>query len=408
MYLKRTLEETIQKASKAFPVLLLTGPRQIGKTTLLKHCAHELRSFVTLDDIDERKLAQTDPELFFKKHPPPILIDEVQYAPQIFTTIKIICDREHQPGLFWLTGSQKFHLMRNVSESLAGRVAILDMLGLSQAEIFGHPHDKNPFLPTSEWIDAARPYAPSSFSLMDVYKQIWMGSFPQVVLDDKIDRDLFYKSYIQTYIQRDVREITNISNEEGFYGFLSATAARTGQLLNYVDLARDADLDHRRVKSWLNILETSGIIYLLRPYHINVTKRLLKTPKIYFMDTGLCSFLTRWDSHLSLESGAMSGAILETYMFIEILKSYWHHGKEAYFNFYRDKDQKEIDLIIEQNNTLYPVEFKKTAAPYHNAPKNFKALEKLHKKIGHGAVICLKDTDIPLSHDVDALPISYL
>ncbi len=402
------MEATIRKASTNFPVLMVTGPRQVGKTTLLQRCSEQNRRYVTLDDLNERSLAKSDPELFFKRHPPPIILDEVQYAPEIFSYIKIICDRERKNGLFWLTGSQKFHLMQNISDSLAGRVAIIDLLGLSQAEIFNHAQDSQPFLPTAEWLNNARESAQNHFGLMEVYKRIWTGSFPQVVLQPDTDRDLFYASYVQTYIQRDVREITNITNETGFYNFLRAVAGRTGQLLNYVDLAKDADINHRTVKNWLNILETSGIIYLLRPYHNNLINRLIKTPKLYFLDTGLCSYLTRWQSVESLEAGAMSGHLLETYIFTEILKSYWHNGKEAYFNFYRDKDNREVDLIIDQNNTLYPIEMKKTANPTMNAPSQFKFLSGLQQNIGHGMVVCLTERDIPLSRDVDAVPVSYL
>lgn len=402
------MEVTIIKASNSFPVLMVTGPRQIGKTTLLQHCSEPNRLYVTLDDLNQRSLAKSDPELFFKRNPPPILIDEVQYAPELFNYIKIICDRERKNGLFWLTGSQKFHLMQNISESLAGRVAILDLLGLSQAEIFNHAQNSQPLLPTPEWLNNAREHFQKDFELMDIYKRIWTGSFPQIVLQPKTDRDLFYASYVQTYIQRDVREITNITNETGFYNFLRAVAARSGQLLNYADLARDAEINHRTVKDWLNILETSGIIYLLRPYHNNVVNRLIKTPKIYFLDTGLCSYLTRWQSVESLEAGAMSGNILETYIFTEILKSYWHNGKEAYFNFYRDKDDKEVDLIIDKDNVLHPIEMKKTANPYANAPSNFKFLSSLQQNIGHGMVVCLTEKDMPLSRDVDAVPVSYL
>lgn len=408
IYLERTLESTVRQASKSFPVIMVSGPRQIGKTTLLQKCSEPNRRYVSLDDLNERKIAQSDPALFLKRHTPPILIDEVQYAPELFTYIKIICDRERKPGLFWLTGSQKFHLMRHVTESLAGRVAILDLLGLSQAELFKKPHVNQPLLPTTDWLDNARLHAAEPFHLMEVYKRIWTGSFPQVALESGSDRDLFYGSYVQTYIQRDVREMTNITNETGFYDFLRAVAARTGQLLNYADLAKDADLNHKTVKNWLNILETSGIIYLLRPYHNNVTNRLLKTPKLYFLDTGLCAFLTRWQSVESLESGAMSGSILETYVISEILKSYWHHGKSAYFNFYRDKDGHEVDLIIDQNNTLYPIEIKKTSMPSSNAPKHFSFLAGLKKNIGHGMVVCLTEKDIPLSREVDAVPIGYL
>ncbi len=407
-HLKRTLATTVKQVSSAFPVILLTGPRQVGKTTLLEDCREEARNYVTLDDLEQRELAQNDPVLFLQTHTPPVIIDEAQYAPNLFSAIKIIVDRDKRPGLFWLTGSQKFHLMRNISETLAGRVAILDMLGLSQAEILSRNEESTPFLPTAEWLKHRQLAVKSSLSLLDVYRSIWLGAFPKIVLNPDIRRDIFYNSYVQTYIQRDVRALTRVGDEMAFARFLKATAARTAQLINYADLARDVDVDQKTVKAWISILETSGLVYLLQPYHNNVTNRMIKTPKLYFLDTGLCSYLTQWSSPESLEAGAMSGAILETYMLTEILKSYWHNGKTAHFYFYRDKDQKEVDLLIEQDGCLYPIEFKKSASPSINAAKNFQALEKLEKNIGPGAVICLKERDVPLSSKVVAIPISYL
>lgn len=407
-HLKRTLSTTIQQVSAMFPVLLLTGPRQVGKTTLLEDCKEESRKYVTLDDLEQRELAQNDPVLFLKTHTPPVIIDEAQYAPNLFSAIKIIVDRDKRPGLFWLTGSQKFHLMRNISETLAGRIAIIDMLGLSQAEILNRSDQSLPFLPTLEWIKHSKLTAKKNVNLLDIYRSIWLGSFPKIALNDYMTRDIFYSSYIQTYIQRDVRALTRVGDEMAFARFLKATAARTAQLINYADLARDVDVDQKTIKTWISILETSGLIYLLQPYHNNVTSRMIKTPKLYFLDTGLCSHLTQWSSPESLEAGAMTGAILETYMLIEILKSYWHNGKSAHFYFYRDRDQKEVDLLIDQDGCLYPVEFKKSASPSINATKNFKALEKLEKQIGSGAVLCLKEDDVPLSANVTAIPISYL
>ena len=404
----RTLSSTIVQVSETFPVLLVTGPRQVGKTTLLEMCAAKDRGYVTLDDFELRELARNDPGLFLQMHPPPITIDEIQYAPELFSYIKIAVDKARQPGMFWLTGSQKFQLMKGIAESLAGRVAIIDMLGLSQAEIVGRAFHTLPFLPTSEWLNHARGKAGKPKLLMDVYENIWYGSYPKVIADQHVSRDLFYNSYIQTYIQRDVRDIIKIADVTSFSRFLRVIAARTGQLLNFSDIARDVDIDHKTVKSWLSVLETSGLVYLLRPYFNNVTKRLIKTPKLYFLDTGLCSYLTKWPSAESLEAGAMSGAILETYILSEILKSYWHNGKSAYFYYYRDIDQKEIDLVLEEGNTLYPVEFKKTATPSKNASRYFPMLAKLGRDVGHGAVICLREKDIPLSREVDAVPVGYL
>lgn len=405
---QRTLKQTILQVTKSFPVLMLTGPRQVGKTTLLEDCAEPGRSYVTLDDLDQRALAQTDPALFLQMHKPPLIIDEVQYAPQLFSYIKIQVDKIKQAGMYWLTGSQKFSLMKNVTESLAGRIAILDLLGLSQAEVNDRASQVMPFLPTPEWLAHASQYANKSMTLTDVYQAIWQGSYPKVLLDKHISRDIFYNSYVQTYLQRDVHDLLNTRQDRAFRLFLRAIAARTGQLLNYSDLARDVDIDHKTAKTWLSVLEASGMIYLLQPYHNNISKRLLKTPKIYFLDTGLCSFLTQWPSPESLEAGAMSGAILETYVVTEILKSYWHLGKTAYFYYYRDTDQREIDLLIEEGDTLYPIEIKKTAMPSHLTMRPSALLQKSGKTVGHGAVICLREQPIALSTDVDAIPIGYL
>lgn len=404
---QRTLATTIRQVSSTFPVLLLTGPRQVGKTTLLQDCATHDRNYVTLDDLEQRAIAQTDPALFLQIHKPPVIIDEVQYAPQLFGAIKIVVDKDKRTGLFWLTGSQKFHLMKGIVETLAGRIAILDLLGLAQVEMRDKASSSEPFLPTAEWIERARPKA-RDMEVMDVYHAIWRGSFPKVALNNDTSRDIFYSSYIQTYIQRDVRDLTRVGDEMSFVRFLRAAAARTGQLINYADMARDVDVDMKTIKSWLSILETSGLVYMLQPYHNNVTSRLIKTPKLYFLDTGLCSYLTQWSTPESLESGAMSGAILETYMLAEILKSYWHNGKTPHFYFYRDRDQKEIDLLIEQDGWLYPIEFKKSASPSINAARNFLSLGKLGCIVGQGAVVCLKLKDILLSRTVAAIPVGYL
>lgn len=405
---QRTLTKSIKEISKSFPVLLLTGPRQVGKTTLLEICATEKRRYVTLDDLDVRQMAQNDPGLFIQTYKPPLTIDEVQYAPQLFSYIKIVVDREKKNGMFWLTGSQKFHLMKEVTESLAGRVAIVDLLGFSQAEIEGREKNK-PFISDLKWIASARKKIKKPKKLHEIYQQIWRGSFPKINVDKKEStRQRFYSSYIQTYLRRDVKDVLKISDDTAFYNFLSAIAARTGQLLNYNDLARDVGIDNKTAKSWLSVLEISGLVYVLNSYHRNITKRLIKTPKIYFLDTGLCAYLTQWTDAKSLQSGAMSGAILETYIFTEILRSYWHNGLEPHFYYYRDADQKEIDLVIETADTLYPIEFKKTATPSQTASKNFSVLKKFDKKVGHGAVICFVEKDVPLSRDVTAIPVGYI
>jgi len=404
----RTLASTIDQVSQSFPVLLLTGPRQVGKTTLLQACAKDGRGYVTLDDLEQRELARTDPALFLQAHPAPVVIDEVQYAPQLLNSIKIVVDQAQRSGLFWLTGSQKFHLMQGITESLAGRVAILDLLGLSQAEIGDRAGRSRPFLPTGQWLEAATANRPEPQLLMDVYRAVWRGGLPRIALDETVPREIFYSSYVQTYVQRDVRALARVGDESAFQRLVRAAAARTGQLLNYADLARDVDVDQKTAKAWLGILETSGLIYLLPPWHSNLTNRIVKTPKLYFLDTGLCSYLTQWTSPESLEAGAMSGPILETYMLAEILKTYWHNGKQANFYFYRDRDRREVDLLIDQDNVLYPIEFKKTASPALSATKNFKALDGLGREIGSGAIVCLKETHVALSREVVAVPVWYL
>ena len=275
--LGRRLKNVISEISKAFPVLLITGPRQVGKTTLLESCADKNRSYVTLDDLEERSLAKNDPALFLQTHKTPIIIDEIQYAPELFSYIKIHVDKNKNSGDFWLTGSQRFHLMRGITESLAGRVAVIDMLGLSAKEMSGKADQSVPFLPVREWINDAQKSSTAT-SIDEIFEKIWIGSFPKMVVDQGNFRDIFFKSYVQTYIERDIRSIIGVSNELSFYKFLTAAAARTGQLLNYSELARDVDIDSKTAKAWLSVLQASGIVQLLEPYHNNVTKRIIKTP----------------------------------------------------------------------------------------------------------------------------------
>lgn len=408
--IKRTLQKAVEQVSKSFPVILITGPRQVGKTTLLEMISDKNRKYVTLDDLEQRKLAKEDPAMFLQVNQPPLIIDEIQYAPDLFTYIKMYVDTNKNAGDFWLTGSQKFHLMKNITETLAGRVAILDLLGFSyQEKVKGvNGADDIPFLPTKEWIETKRATKTKTLNVNEVYELIYQGSFPKLVTDKHISRDIFYKSYIQTYIERDVKDITKIGDEIAFYNFLVAMAARTGQLINFADIARDVDIDIKTAKSWASILETSGLIKFLQPYYNNITKRIIKKPKMYFLDTGLCAYLTGWDSPKTLEAGAMNGAIFETYVFAEILKSYWNNGKEPNIYFYRDKDQREIDFVFEANGKLYPVEVKKTATPSLANIKSFSVLESLKKPIGEGAVICLYKELFPLNRNVNLIPVNYI
>lgn len=401
MYIERTLIQTLKKASSTFPVVFVTGPRQVGKTTILEHCSEEDRTYVTLDDPQIRVLAKSDPALFFQRNTLPLLIDEVQYAPELFPYIKMIVDKEKKNGLIWLTGSQQFHLMKNVSETLAGRVAILDLQGLSQYEKFNKPFHF-PFLPSKK-LDKV-----DNLDLKTVYNIILKGSYPALYAQKDIDRVLFYSSYLRTYLERDVRDLIKITDEQKFITFLKVVAARTGQLLNYADIARDVDTSQNTIKAWISVLQTSGLIYLLQPYHTNLTSRAIKIPKLYFLDTGLCCYLSGWDTSQTLELGAMGGAIFETYVVSEIIKSYWHNGKQPQIYFYRDREKKEIDVLIEENGKLHPVEIKKTANPTVKDIKNFSTLNKIQKPRGHGAVICFSENYIPLTDDVDIVPVSYL
>jgi predicted AAA+ superfamily ATPase len=402
MDIDRTIAPSIKRVSKGFPILLLTGMRQIGKTYLLKKIREPGRKYVSLDFPDDRDLAKNHPDLFLQRYKPPILIDEVQYAPELFSYIKIYVDTHEQDGLFWLTGSQKFDLMKGIQESLAGRVAILDMLGFSYREIIQQPKTR-PFLPSRAM---QRPFSTmKNQTLFDLYRIIWSGSYPRLVEKKKKNREIFYRSYLQTYIERDIRDHQGIDNSVKFYKFIRATATRTGNLLNYADLARDTDIDVRTAKIWLAAPERSGLIKLLYPYYVNVTKRLIKTPKLYFMDTGLCTFLCGMDTPKSLEAGYLSGSILETWAFIEIIKSYWHNGEDPSIYFYRDADQREIDFVIERNMTLYPIEVKKTSAPTPDSAKHFALLEKLKKPLGAGAVLCLRPSPLPLGKSAVALPV---
>ncbi len=407
MYRRRTLEAFMTTAARQFPVLLVTGSRQVGKTTFLRHLSRVGRTYISLDDPLVTSLARKDPSLFFQRFPPPVLVDEIQYAPQLLPYIKMEVDRNRVPGSFWLTGSQPFHLMKGVSESLSGRVGVVHLLGLSRREWAGRSRESRPFLPTPAEI-RLRSRMGEKLPLKELYRLIWRGAYPAIALNSEVDRDLFYGSYVQTYLQRDIRDLARVGDEMAFLRFLRAAAARTGRLLNLSDLARDADVAVNTAKNWLSILQTSGIAYLLEPYHTNITKRLVKTPKLYFLDTGLCAYLTEWSSPETLEAGAMSGAILETWIVVELLKGYWHNGRRAPFYYYRDKDRTEIDLLIVQDGTAYPLEFKKTASPGKDDVRHFQVLEKRKMPVGPGGIICLTERSLPLTSTAQSIPVSAI
>lgn len=398
MYIKRDMEKLVTELSSEYPAILITGPRQVGKTTMLQKLMEGTgRAYVTLDDLNARQLAKTDPELFFQTYGTPILIDEVQYAPELFTYIKIMVDKNHTPGEFWLTGSQAFKLMQGIRESLAGRVAALNLFSLSQNEIYNHCVNE-PFKPDLERLKQKQSKADSA-DLMQMFERIWRGSMPAIASGTYSNRDIFYSSYISTYINRDVRDLLPAVDSLNFLQFITAVAARTSQLLNIAEIARDASIDQMTAKKWLGILETLGLIFYLRPYSNNALKRAIKTPKLYFTDCGLAVYLTKWSSPETLESGAMNGAIFENYVVSEIVKSYYNAGKEPYLYYYRDKDAREIDVIMESDGRLHPIEIKKSASPNNGMIKAFSLLDKATVPRGVGAVICMKNELSALSRE---------
>lgn len=405
MYIQRTIEKAVTRMSSSFPVVLITGPRQVGKTTVFKCCAPH-RNYVSLDTLENRRLAKENPALFLQRFEAPLLIDEIQYAPELLPYIKAIADEKQQNGLFWITGSQQFHLMKNVSESLAGRVGILNLEGFSLPELQGKPfYDK--FIPTPEWI-SSRVSMTDDLSLKQLYKIIWRGSYPALNNNNHVDWEDFYSSYVQTYIERDIRDLTESGDEMQFLALLTALAARSGQLLNFSDIARDIGKPVATIQRWTSILQTSGLICLLYPFSQNISNRATKMPKIYFMDTGLVCYLTKWNTPETLESGAKSGEILETFVISEILKSYFHNGRKPNISFYRDKDKKEIDVILEENGRIYPIEIKKKTNPDLKDVKNFDVLSKAGLNVGEGAVICLAPTHLPLTENINIIPVAYL
>lgn len=410
-YIRRAAEDTIAQVSKMFPVLLVTGPRQVGKTTLLQKLLEEQeaeginRKYVTLDDPDVRYLAKRDPALFLQRYSPPVLIDEIQYATELLPYIKMNVDCSKKKGDFWITGSQVFRLMKNVSESLAGRVGIVNLLGLSDAEIYQEPSE--PFLTDSEYL-MKRLAVKTRRDLNEIYKRIFKGSMPELYADENVDWETYYRSYVDSYLWRDIRDLTQVADEMQFYNFMTVVAAHTSKPVVYEELAAAAGISSPTAKKWLSVLVSSHIIALVQPYHNNALKRVVKMPLVHFLDTGLAAYLLKWGNPEALEKGAMSGAFFESYVFSEIYKSYLNAGKEPPIFYYRDKDQKEIDLLLYQNGKLSPVEIKKAASPGKAAVKNFTVLEpavcqehfggieSLKVEIGTGSVVCMANNLLPV------------
>ena len=404
MYIKRALESKIKYLSEHFPVVMVCGARQVGKTTLLKKFAESNPDikYVTLDYPRIRQLAREDPELFLQQYSTPVIIDEIQYAPELLPYIKIKADETKEKGLYFLTGSQMFHMTDKVSESLAGRVGILSMYSMSRAEIEGR--ESRAFLP-SDIRDVT-----SQDNITDIFSKILKGGMPGIVSDPDMNTEDFYGSYLQTYIERDIRNLVNIQNEGKFLRFISCLAARTGQEVNLDDISKDVEIDRKTADGWLSVLVSSGLVFLLNPYSGNTIKRIVKRPKMYFMDTGLACYLSMWNNSRALEISAMAGAMFETYVISEIIKGYVNNGIDVRSRlfYYRDNNGKEIDLLILDNGKLYPVEIKKSADPGKTALKNFSVLSSLPEETGEGAVLCMSSMVIPLDSMNRIVPIGCI
>ena len=407
MFYERTITDRIRNVSETFPVLLVTGPRQVGKSTILESIIESGRKKVSLDNPTIRALAKSDPELFLQRFAPPVLIDEVQYAPELFPYIKIIVDERKKPGDFWLTGSQMFKMMENVTETLAGRVGIVPMLGLSNSEICGNhfPAFEMDIPKLMERMNLAQ-----AMSVSEIFERIYKGSMPRLYEIDNVNLETYFESYLDTYISRDIRSLEQVANETDFIRFIQVAAARTATNVNYETLANEVGISAPTAKSWLSLLVSSGIVALIQPYSNNALKRVIKAPRMYFLDTGLCAHMMGWGSAAVLENSSMSGAFFETWVVSEIYKSYLNAGKRPPLYFYRDSNKKEIDVILYQNGTVYPIEIKKSTAP-KNAIKNFSVLSPiteepeddvfsgaahLKTEIGTGAVVCLATDILPI------------
>lgn len=414
-YIKRNIESVVMRLSKGFPVVMVTGPRQVGKTTMLRHINKNI-NYVSLDNLNARDLAISDPELFLETYKTPLVIDEFQYAPNLLSYIKIRVDearfdRVFNSGddvnvMYYLTGSQSFFSMKNLSESLAGRVGIIEMYGLSTNEL--NMQSDEIFIP--EISELQKKKISNKPDSNKIFERIFKGSYPELYINENVTLNEYYESYVKTYIERDIRDLINISDEIKFMKFMTSIAARTGEELNITTVANDAEISVPTAQSWLSILVNTGLVILLEPFSNNVIKRTIKRPKIYFMDTGLACYLAKYPSAEILEASAYAGYIFETYVVSEIVKTFANNGKDfkRYLFYYRDDKKREIDLIIDYNNKLYPTEIKKGKKPNGECTKNFEVLGNLNMEIGKGIVLCMCDEIFPIDRDNYYVPVNYI
>ena len=406
-YIQRSLERKFLKMSSAFKAVMVTGARQVGKSTMLKHLAQDTgRVYVSMDDADVRELANRDPKLFFQMYQPPLIIDEVQKAPALFEQIKILCDESDERGRFWLTGSQSKKLMKQAGDSLAGRIGILKMYSLSEKELEGRPNDIPEDYSLSSLIQRSRSHPENN--ILDVYTRIWEGGMPDMISMDAELRREYWNSYIDAYLMRDAVDDNGIQDTEGFRRLLRACAAFSGELVNYNDLGNAAGVSGATAKEWVKVLQTMGIIFLLEPYFNNELKRMIKTPKLYFCDTGLCAFLSSWTSRDTLMNGAASGHYLENYVAAEMLRNSSYGETKENLSFYRDTNQKEIDLVMEMDGQLHPFEIKRAASPDKKAVRAFPLLEKSGKVTGAGGIICMTAKPFPIDEKNSMIPVNLL
>jgi len=403
MYIERHIEKAVLRRSKERGAIVVTGARQVGKTTLIEKLRPDLQR-ITFDDLSVRSSAVKEPSAFLQLNQPPVFIDEVQYAPEIFPYIKIALDKSKRKGDFFLTGSQNYELMKNVSESLAGRAGVLQLFGLSFREMKREKWDE-PFLPTLDYL-TRRKESKQNSTIKEVWNIIHRGSLPELFAEQGYDWQNFYADYVKTYIERDIRSLAQVADEMQFLNFMTVCAAMTGQLLNMASIARDVGISEPTAKRWLSILKTGGIVYLLKPYSNNAIKRAVKTPKLYFLDTGLAAYLTRWLTPETLSQGAMNGAFFESFVVAEMLKSYANAGKEEDFYYLRDGNGREIDLLIFQDNTLFPIEIKKRTTAATGDVKGFDMLGGLSGvSTGEGGVVCLSQDLLPLKDNHRIIPL---